>query len=1689
MKGSPIQVKLRCALDESVQVLSVSDAVESLLGFRAVDLVGSAVLLRDRIHPADADIAELLFSLPLEETAGTINIRLRHADGRIRCVRGEYRKTPGVNGTPAILDLLLDDAKSLWKRPGNEPTSVQFTALMENTDDFIFFKDRNHVFTGASRSLLQPFGVDGEAVGLLGQTDYDVFPEKYADIYYRLEKDVFSGVAVASEVHESLKLDGELAWLDNHKYPIKDDKGEIVGLIGVVRDITAQIKAQRELANAEINYRAVFDGAVEGIVKTTMDGRVIMTNVAAVRILGYDSIEDARTLIKDVRQDVWVDPVERDAYLRTLIGSENHTVLGFECRLRRKDGSTLWAALNGRLVYRQNRELAYHDVFFVDITERKQAEEALRASEESLRESQRIAGLGNYVLDIVNGVWTSSDVQDQIFGIDKNFARTMDGWIGLIHPDDREAMSAYLAKEVLADRKPFDREYRIVRPSDGAVRWVHGLGRLDFDSRNRLVKMHGTIRDFTEKKLSGEALRESEESLKEAQRIAGFGSFVVDLSTGLVKHSEELNRLFGIDPSRNEGSFADWQALVHPDDKAMMAEHLAQQIAGGGKPFDTEYRIIRPSDHAVRWMHVRGRVEFDSNGKPARLRGTNQDVTERRQADAALRESKDILQLFITHAPAGLAMLDCEMRYLAVSSRWLEMHLLPGLDIVGKSHYELFPDLPESWKEGHRRALAGESMPVEERRLTRPDGSVQWIRREIIPWRTGDGAVGGIILFSDDITWIKRAEADLRESKDRLQLFIESAPVALAMFDREMRYLTVSPRWTNDRGVSESELIGKTHYEVSPGLPEKWKETHRRGLAGERLGSMEDLYERPDGTIQWIRWEIVPWYANDGSVGGIVMFYEDISERKLAEAALRANTDLLKMFIKRAPASLAMFDREMRYLYVSDRWLQDYSSVGKDVIGHCHYEITPDIPECWKEAHRRGLAGETLRSEEDSYRRADGVVRWIRWEVIPWRTAEGAVGGIILFAEDITRHKENAERLRLAASVFTNAREGILITDPKGNILEVNDMFTRLTGYSREEVIGRNPRLMKSGLQDNDFYTSMWAVLVEEGQWSGELWNRKKSGDIFAQTTTINAIRDADGNVVQYVALFSDVTELKEHQRQLEHVTHYDMLTSLPNRALFADRLRQAMTLPHQQNQLLAVAYLDLDNFKNLNDRYGHAAGDRLLTALAFNMKCALRKGDTLARLGGDEFVAVLLGLNDAAAIDPVLTQLLEAVSEPVQVGESSLQLTASIGVTFYPQKEDVDADSLLRQADQAMYQAKLTGGNRYHIYDPDHDELVRGRHENLEHIRRAMAAREFLLYYQPKVNMRTGKVVGAEALIRWQHPQRGLLPPGMFLPVIEEDPLAVELGEWVIDTALTQIETWSAAGLEIAVSVNVGAMQLQQPNFVDRLSSLLAAHPQVKPFSLELEVLETSALQDVAQTSQVLDSCHAIGVSFALDDFGTGYSSLTYLKRLPVNMLKIDQSFVSDMLEDPENLNILEGVLGLAAAFHRNVIAEGVETVEHGLMLLRLGCEQAQGYGIARPMPARELPGWVSVWRPDPRWAEVPTIHSGNRALLYASVEHRAWVAAFESFLQGRRQAPPVLDGRRCRLGIWLDAEQQAGRDKEPACQSVRDVHRQFHELAAAILSSLSAGKTSDGLGQLGELHSMRDDLLKQLDALRRQY
>ena len=572
-------------------------------------------------------------------------------------------------------------------------------------------------------------------------------------------------------------------------------------------------------------------------------------------------------------------------------------------------------------------------------------------------------------------------------------------------------------------------------------------------------------------------------------------------------------------------------------------------------------------------------------------------------------------------------------------------------------------------------------------------------------------------------------------------------------------------------------------------------------------------------------------------------------------------------------------------------------------------------------------------------------------------------------ADDSLRASEARYR-----SVVESVKEVIFQLDGGGRWAFLNRSWADLTGYAIEDTLDMALIDYVHADDRERLAEVLDQVLRAEVDTCAEAvrFMRTGGGHRWLELSA-RPVVDGSGGVMGLSGTLNDITNQKEHESRLEFIAHYDPLTGLPNRVLLNDRLQRGMAQARRRGQQLALAYIDLDGFKAVNDTHGHHVGDQLLKTVAARMKNTLREGDTISRLGGDEFVAVLIDLPDTESCLLLTQRLLAAVAQPVPLVGHELKVSASIGLSLFPQPDDVDADQLLRQADLAMYQAKLAGKNRYHVFDTAHDRSLRGRYEDLARIRRGLRGGEFRMVYQPKVNMRTGAVVGAEALIRWAHPEQGELEPACFLPTVEGNPLAIELGDWVIERALAQIVAWKRDGLALPVSVNISAHHLQAPDFMLRLQSALARHPEVWPGSLELEVLETSALESITHVSRIVEACAAIGVSFALDDFGTGYSSLAYLKRLPAARLKIDQVFVRGMPEDAEDLAILQAILGLASAFRREVIAEGVETVEHGELLLQLGCDTGQGYGIARPMPAGQIPEWAASWSPPSSWVLMP--------------------------------------------------------------------------------------------------------------------
>ena len=633
-----------------------------------------------------------------------------------------------------------------------------------------------------------------------------------------------------------------------------------------------------------------------------------------------------------------------------------------------------------------------------------------------------------------------------------------------------------------------------------------------------------------------------------------------------------------------------------------------------------------------------------------------------------------------------------------------------------------------------------------------------------------------------------------------------------------------------------------------------------------------------------------------------------------------------------------------------------------------HIEDRPRLADAiaaltWGEAGRRQL----------DLRMPDGKGwRWLQATLlVTERDGAGQPVRLLASLADAQEHHQALERQLMSVSLFQHLHEGLLITDADLRALDVNPAYSQILGVPRDEVLGTVPSLLRPAPADpvaRQQRAAMWAGLRDSGSWRGELLERRRNGDVCTLQTTISTVLGPQQDLRYHVLVISDITQQQSQRDQLERQAHFDELTRLPNRARLSQLLDDAMLAADRDGYLLVVCYLDLDRFKPVNDRFGHAAGDRLLAELAGRLRSALRSReswvDSAARLGGDEFVLLLrAGTLEEARL--AVERVLRVVSQPyvVDADQDAVQVTSSMGATVYPIDRS-DADTLLRHADHAMYGAKQAGRNGYLFFDPEHRRRTEERVMAIGRVQEALDKQEFVLFYQPKVDMRTGRVLGFEALLRWDHPQQGLIAPMQFLPLIENTGLSSRIGDWVLAQALDHLSQWRRNGLDISVSVNISARHLQESDFALRLSELLARHAEPLASHLELEMLETAAHADIEATSALVSRCQAIGVRFALDDFGTGYSTLTYLKRLPVDVLKIDRSFVHHMLDDAQDRAIVEGVIGLARTFGCTVVAEGVESPAQARTLLDLGCVIGQGTGVAAPMPAALVAHWVRDYR-----------------------------------------------------------------------------------------------------------------------------
>jgi diguanylate cyclase (GGDEF)-like protein/PAS domain S-box-containing protein len=1022
------------------------------------------------------------------------------------------------------------------------------------------------------------------------------------------------------------------------------------------------------------------------------------------------------------------------------------------------------------------------------------------------------------------------------------------------------------------------------------------------------------------------------------------------------------------------GTLVGQQDLVfHPDSAACEAlREQARAALSVGEILDIEMQLARRDGSSFVAHLIARAIDTAAPGQGAvwTVLDITQEVDARKCSAQLLREQT----LIFERAPIGIAFLRDRIIQRCNPSFERIFGSLPG-QLIGQSTRVCFATEP-AWSaagERARRGIEEGGSFVGEVEYCKADGTPIWCQVTGSLLNPANHDEGHVWLFQD-ITARRAAEEALVESLWEQQLIFDNAMIGIA-YQRERTILRCNRRFEEIYGFPPGALTGQPTrllYASQQAWEDAGQQLYGQSAALEAFEG-EVLFCRRDGTPIWVHVSGRPIEEQDERQIWI-WTHEDVTAHRAAQDALRQShleleqrvaerthelsqqLDFMHQLVEAIPGPVFYKNRAGCYLGCNQAFLEMIGKSRAEVVGASVYDVAP-----------RALADRYMAADEELFQRAgsqvfeaqvlraDGQYRDVVFHKAIYGVPGEAVCGLVGIMLDVTERKRMEQRLQQAATVFDSSAEGITITSPKGEIIAVNRAFTEITGYCEDDVLGVNPRILQSGLQGAQFYREMWRTLHTCGRWQGELWNRRKDGQAFLESLTVSAVKDSQGCVTHYVGVFSDITELRKAHDQLDHQAHHDPLTGLPNRLLLGDRLHKALQRAHRDERGLAVLFVDLDRFKNINDTLGHQVGDRVLCEVARRLTRLRREADTVGRLGGDEFLIIIEDLADPAAVSHIADKILTLLQDSPVTVEQEFYVGASIGISLFPQ-DGGDAETLLKNADVAMYRAKERGRNTYEFFTKELTQSSLARLQMETDLRRAIDRGELRVFLQPQFSLSSGELVGAEALVRWLRPELGLVMPGEFIKLAEESGLIVPIGEWVQQTAAGQWAAWVAAGFKPGVlSINVSGVEFRRGRIQETARKTLARSRLPAQF-LELEITESAIMTQAENSVQVLDALRAMGLGLVIDDFGTGYSSLAYLKRLPLNKLKIDQSFVRGLPSDAEDRAITRAVIALAHSLQLTVIAEGVESEAQREFLAGEGCDEMQGYLRGKPMPLDEF-------------------------------------------------------------------------------------------------------------------------------------
>jgi diguanylate cyclase (GGDEF)-like protein/PAS domain S-box-containing protein len=1437
---------------------------------------------------------------------------------------------------------------------------------------------------------------------LLGE---DLF--KQEEPYIKL---ALAGEKVSFEIHQTFQDFGKMFGLVNF-VPNFDAHHRVDGFFISVVDITALKKTQEDLSKRDARWKFAIEGFGDCLWEVNEAEQTITYSKAWFDIIGFSSDEI------DNKLEAWESRIHPDDRAATLAEVQNchqgkTPTYRSEYRTLCKDGSYKWILDRGVILAWNNTHQPLQMIgTSTDITERKRIEQALIESEYRTKFALEGSGDGVWDANLQTNEATYSKRWKKMLGFTEDeILPRREEWLTRIHPDDQahvaEASRAYFAGETGV----YAVEYRL-QCKDGRYKWMLSRGILVSRTEDgNPLRMLGTQIDINERKLAEENLILTKQSLIESSdryldlyEFAPVGYLSVSQHGMVTEVNWKVTSILAL--HRKDINGHRFVEFIADDDKQRWQREFSHlKTIESGQDVNFDVKFVR-GDLSTIIVNLNCLRMDDEDDQPM-LRISMMDVTKVKQTELALQERESYQRALLDNFPFLIWLKDNKHRFLAVNQTFANIVGYQSADMLsGKSDLDIWPrELALGYRADDQEVIdSGLAKSKEE--LLEFDGKFVWIETYKSPVKI-NGQVVGTVGFARNIDYRKKAE--------KFELFRSTVLELLAKelaLSNILEAIVLEVERLNPEAICSILLLDKEGKHLSlaaaPNLPPFYNSAIEGLEVGMGVGScgtaaftgerviVEDIathaywqsYKELAAEAGLAACWSQPIQSSSGRVFGTFAMYHaqiyapnefDIAvieqsarlasiaiERQLSAEKLKESEDFLRSVIEAIPDAIFLKDGAGRWLVVNETAKGLFQLHNIPWQGKNEMELAELHPE-FRAAHVACLTDDEAAWGNGALTFFDEVVidetglrRDFEVRKMPVFDAQGQRKSLTIIGQDVTQRKFAENELRIAAIAF-ESQEGMMVTDANNIILKVNQAFTHITGYSMEEAVGQTPRLLSSGQHDKAFYADLWESVRRTGHWAGEVYNRRKNGEIYPQHLTITVVKNSKGIASHYVGNIVDITMNKAAAEEIKNLAFYDPLTYLPNRRLLVDRLNQALVASARNGKDGAVLFLDLDHFKTLNDSLGHDVGDLLLQQVAERLTSCVREGDTVARLGGDEYVVLLEDLSEdllvaAAQAEEVSEKILAALNRPYQLAEHEYISTPSIGVALFA-NHNQSQEELLKHADIAMYQAKKAGRNTIRFFDPKMQEVILARVDLERELRKALEKHQLHLYYQIQVN-RAGQAMGAEALIRWIHPERGLVSPFHFIPLAEETGLILPIGQWVLETACAQLKAWRQNQLtsQLTLSINVSAKQFYQADVVARVQDAVKKYA-IDPAKLKLELTESMLLDNVENTITTMNALKEIGIRFSLDDFGTGYSSLQYLKRLPLYQLKIDQSFVRDIAVDSSDQAIVRTIIAMAHTLNLSVIAEGVETGEQQDLLLSNGCSNYQGYFFGKPVPIEQF-------------------------------------------------------------------------------------------------------------------------------------